>query len=78
MAEQPTRVYENDEIRVFWYADRCQKAKKCVGGSWKAFDLSRRPWVDVNAIPAEELAAIIDQCPTDALMYEWKKGKTGD
>ena len=43
-------------------------------GSWQAFDLSRRPWVDVNAIPAKELAEIIDRCPTKALMYELKEG----
>ncbi|MBQ7506846.1 MAG: (4Fe-4S)-binding protein [Lachnospiraceae bacterium] len=77
MSDQPTRVYENDEIRVFWYADRCQHAKKCVGGSWKAFDLSRRPWIDVNAIPAKELAEIIDRCPSGALRYEWKEQKEG-
>ena len=70
MSEQPTRVYENEEIRVFWYADRCQHAKKCVTGSWQAFDMSRRPWVDVNAIPAKELAEIIDRCPSGALKYE--------
>ena len=74
MNETPTRTYENDDIIVYWYADRCQKAKQCLMGSWQAFDLSRRPWVDVNAIPAKELAEIIDRCPTKALMYELKEG----
>ena len=73
MNDKPTRTYENDDIIVYWYADRCQKAKQCVSGSWQAFDMSRRPWVDVNAIPAKELAAIIDRCPTKALMYEMKE-----
>ncbi len=72
MNEEPTRTYENDEIIVYWYADRCQKAKQCLMGSWQAFDLSRRPWVDVNAIPAKELAEIIDRCPTKALQYQLK------
>ena len=72
MSDTPTRIYENDDIKVFWYADRCQKAKQCLMGSWQAFDLWRRPWVDVNAIPADELAAIIDRCPTKALQYERK------
>ena len=54
MHDTPTRTYENDDIIVYWYADRCQKAKQCVSGSWQAFDMSRRPWVDVNAIPAIE------------------------
>ena len=74
MDETPTRTYENDDIIVYWHADRCQKAKQCLMGSWQAFDLSRRPWVDVNAIPAKELAEIIDRCPTKALMYELKEG----
>ena len=73
MDNTPTRIYENDEIKVFWYADRCRKAKQCVMGSWQAFDMSRRPWIDVNAIPVEELAAIIDRCPSGALRYEMKK-----
>ena len=29
--------------------------------------------MDVNAIPAKELAEIIDRCPTKALMYELKE-----
>ena len=70
--DTPTRVYENDFIKVFWYADRCRKAKQCVMGSWQAFDMSRRPWINVNAIQAEELAAIIDRCPSGALKYELK------
>ena len=73
MNEKPTRTYENDDIIVYWYADRCRKAKQCLMGSWQAFDLSRRPWVDVNAIPAKELAEIIDRCPTKALIYELKE-----
>ena len=73
MNEEPTRTYENDDIIVYWYADRCKKAKQCLMGSWQAFDLSRRPWVDVNAIPAKELAEIIDRCPTKALQYELKE-----
>ena len=40
-------------------------------GSWQAFDMSRRPWVDVNAIPAEELTEIIDRCPSGVLRYEF-------
>ena len=44
MEEKPTRTYENDDIIVYWYADRCRKSKQCLMGSWQAFDLSRRPW----------------------------------
>ena len=70
--DRPTRVYENDEIRVYWYADKCWKAKECIMGSPEAFDMHRRPWVDIDAIPAAETAAVIDKCPSGALKYEMK------
>jgi Iron-binding zinc finger CDGSH type/Divergent 4Fe-4S mono-cluster len=33
------------------------------------FDVSRRPWVDVDAAGPDEIAAVIRSCPTDALRY---------
>lgn len=70
--DTPTRIYENDEIKVYWYADKCWKAKECIMGSPEAFDMNRRPWVDIDAVSAAEMAAIIDKCPSGALRYEMK------
>ncbi len=70
--DKPTRIYENDNIKVYWYDDKCWKAKECIMGSPKAFDMHRRPWVDIDAISAAEMAAIIDRCPSGALRYEMK------
>jgi CDGSH-type Zn-finger protein len=34
------------------------------------FALERRPWVDVDARDAEQVAATVRACPTNALRYE--------
>ena len=45
----------------------------CVRGNGKVFEVDRRPWIDLSQASAEEIAAIIDRCPSKALQYELKK-----
>jgi uncharacterized Fe-S cluster protein YjdI len=72
------RVYENDDIRVYWNSSKCFHSGICVSGLPEVFDRSRRPWVDLSAAEAAEIARLIDDCPSGALSYELlKKGKTG-
>jgi CDGSH-type Zn-finger protein/uncharacterized Fe-S cluster protein YjdI len=68
------RVYQNDVIEVTWEPRLCVHFGMCIQGSRRAFDPRRRPWVDINAEPAERLAAIIGQCPTGALHAHWRTG----
>ena len=72
MAEKGYKTYENDEIMVFWNPKLCVHVAECVKGNPDVFAPARRPWVDVNAAPAKEIAEIIDRCPAQALMYEFK------
>lgn len=65
-----TRIYENQDIRVFWDATRCIHTGFCTKLSPAVFDTSKRPWVDVSAADAAEVAATIRACPTSALRYE--------
>ena len=61
--------YAGNEIIITYDLKRCIHAKKCVEGSSAAFDPNRRPWIDPDAVPAAEMAAIIHRCPTGALHY---------
>lgn len=72
LIENGYKAYENDDIIVFWNPDLCQHATECVRGNNKVFDVSKRPWVDLSAAPAEEISQIIDKCPSGALKYELK------
>ena len=64
-----TREYRTGEIRVQWYADRCIHSAECIRALPAVFDPKRRPWVDVHAAGADELARTIELCPTGALHY---------
>jgi CDGSH-type Zn-finger protein/uncharacterized Fe-S cluster protein YjdI len=65
-----TKQYDGDGIRVTYDAERCIHAAECVHGLPSVFDPDRRPWIDAEAAPADELAAVVRQCPTGALTYE--------
>jgi len=36
------RLYENDDLAVFWNSDKCYKAKQCVTNSTKVFEKTIR------------------------------------
>lgn len=65
-------TYENDSIKVFWNPKLCQHVGRCIRGNGKVFKVGRRPWIDISQAPANEIAAVIDQCPSKALQYELK------
>lgn len=67
------RTYENDDIIVYWDSDLCIHVAECLKGNGEVFNLNQRPWVDLSKAPAEEIARVIDLCPSGALRYELKK-----
>jgi uncharacterized Fe-S cluster protein YjdI/CDGSH-type Zn-finger protein len=72
--DQPARTYENDEIAVEWYPERCIHSGRCVAGLPDVFDPARKPWVDPAGHSADEIAAVIQNCPTGALHFRRKDG----
>lgn len=66
----PTRRYEREELAVIWDASKCTHVAECLRALPEVFDVQRRPWVDIEASSAEEIAAAIRLCPTGALKYE--------
>ncbi len=61
------RIYETNDITVFWDSDKCHHAKECVHGAPQAFDRNKRPWIDVNAASSECIWRAISKCPSGAL-----------
>ena len=64
------KVYENDKIRVLWDSEKCIHSRNCVHGLPKVFNLGKRPWVNIDAAEAQEIASCIDNCLSGALSYE--------
>jgi CDGSH-type Zn-finger protein/uncharacterized Fe-S cluster protein YjdI len=61
--------YTSDTITVTFDGARCIHAAECVRGLPAVFDTRRRPWILPTAATAEEIAAVIERCPTGALHY---------
>ena len=61
------RLYENDDIAVFWNSDKCFHAKKCVGGSPKTFCPGQKPWINLHNAETKEIWQAISKCPSGAL-----------
>ena len=68
------RTYNGAEIEVSFDMSRCIHARNCFLKLPEVFDPSRRPWVDPDAAPAEEIAAMIRTCPSGALTFKYSSG----
>ena len=69
MAREPrgVREYSTDEIVVEWQPRLCFHSHNCIHALPKVFDPERRPWVDLEAAPADEVEAAVASCPSGAL-----------
>lgn len=63
------RKYSGEKIDVFFSLDLCKHAAKCVSGNSDVFDTKRKPWIIADAASPNEVASVIDRCPSGALKY---------
>lgn len=63
------REYRSDEIVVTYDAAICIHAGECVRGVPAVFDTAKRPWIQPAQGTADEIAAIVERCPSGALTY---------
>ncbi len=59
--------YSNGEITVVWKPTLCQHSTKCWRGLLPVFDPRKRPWVNMQGAPSEQIRAQVAQCPSGAL-----------
>lgn len=63
------RDYARPELTVHWDSSRCIHTAVCLRALPEVFDVRRRPWIDVEAAPAEAVADAVARCPTGALRF---------
>ena len=68
------RLYETEDISVFWNSDKCRHAKQCVQGCPEAFDINRKPWIHIDEAPADKVWKAISKCPSGALAIVYNHG----
>jgi uncharacterized Fe-S cluster protein YjdI len=64
------KVYSSPSINVSFDAAICIHSAMCLNGLPQVFDLDSRPWISPDAAAADEIAAVVERCPSGALQYE--------
>lgn len=68
------RLYENNEIVIFWNSAKCFHSKNCIQNSPKTFDITRKPWIQLGNAENTEVWHAVEQCPSGALSILYRHG----
>ncbi|MCP4139648.1 MAG: hypothetical protein GY755_05055 [Chloroflexi bacterium] len=63
------KTYRGRDIDVTFDADICIHAAECLRRLPSAFDINKRPWVQPDNVPTDQIQTTIDHCPSGALKY---------
>jgi uncharacterized Fe-S cluster protein YjdI/CDGSH-type Zn-finger protein len=63
------RTYRGANIEVSFDLGQCVHIGECLRGLPAVFELGRRPWIAPDAASADEVAALVERCPSGALQY---------
>lgn len=72
------KTYNSDDVDVTYDIKRCIHAAECVKRLGDVFDTSKRPWIQPENAPADDLSNTIEHCPTGALHYNRNDGKPNE
>lgn len=69
LLEKGYRKYIGKDIDVYYSKDICEHVGNCVRGNPDVFEVGRRPWIIPDNASADEVARVVDTCPSGALKY---------
>ena len=72
--ETGEKDYQGDGIVVHWTPAMCIHSAICVLGLPQVFDPEARPWVRTDGGTPDEIASVVDTCPSHALTYTRSDG----
>jgi uncharacterized Fe-S cluster protein YjdI len=68
------QTYANDAIEVTFDPNICIHSARCLQSLPEVFDVGRRQWIDLGAVPADEIVTAVRRCPSGALQYRLLDG----
>ena len=63
----PVQRYEKGDLTVTFDPRVCTHSGECVRGLFDVFDVSKRPWVNLDGASPERVASQVKRCPSGAL-----------
>jgi uncharacterized Fe-S cluster protein YjdI len=63
------KEYADEHITVYWEPAYCIHTAICINRLPGVFDPAARPWIDIGAAGADEIADAVMRCPTGALHF---------
>ena len=67
--------HRNDQIVVRFDPKLCVHSAQCVKGLPAVFDVTRKPWINVDGASVESIRRQVEACPSRALSYELPSGE---
>lgn len=67
--KDPVQHYEKGGLTVTFDPRVCTHSGVCVQGLYDVFDVSKRPWVNLDGAPAEQVVEQVKRCPSGALQF---------
>lgn len=71
--DKTNKKYTNGEITVFWQPQKCVHATTCYRELIDVFNPRKRPWVNMDGAPSDEIIRVVKLCPTQALSVRFNK-----
>ncbi|MGH8461539.1 MAG: CDGSH iron-sulfur domain-containing protein [Stenotrophobium sp.] len=68
------REYNAEGITILYDIRRCIHARECVHGLPKVFDPVQRVWIDATQAGSNDIATVVQRCPSGALHFLRKDG----
>lgn len=67
--KSPVQRYAKADLRVTFDPRVCTHSGECVRGLFDVFDVSKRPWVNLDRAPPDRIASQVKRCPSGALQF---------
>ncbi len=74
--KDPVQRYAKGGLAVTFDPRVCTYSAACVRGLYDVFDVSKRPWVNLEGAPAERVVEQVKRCPSGALQVTVEASKS--
>jgi len=65
-----TKTYQIDDLVVKWEPHKCIHSAICFHGLPNVFDPRKRPWVNIEGAPKDDIINQVKACPSGALSLQ--------